>query len=465
MNARIPDARRSNVWPDTQPFDFQAYPGEIVGITGLDGQGQADFVQAAAGVVQPHSGTIHLNRDNVAEPIFNLALARENGIGYVSGDRKKDGLFPNLSIYENMCMSIYPDYAMGGALKIIDGRKLDPVFQHETGKLATKMGDPGNLITSLSGGNQQKVLIARTFAERPGVLVLNDPARGIDIGAKLDLYRNLRDYAARGHTVIFLSSEIEEFPDLCNRVLVFRGGVISAAFTPPLDTHVILNATFGRKPDAPLFGDAQAHTEHSRGVPANSDGRPMPRRVRERPQINRRITMNQSGFLLMAPDIAQGGVVPDRYTEQNRRSPALEWEGVPDGTQSFALSITDPDLPAEFNFPRSFAHWLVYNIPGDARALGEGASMSARMPSGSQELNSDFVTFAIPGFDRGYGGPWPPDRAHRYVFTLYALKTRSLTLDPQADLTAFAQAVLPVTIDQTSFTAKYGPAKLPLPAI
>lgn len=458
---RMSDLR---VWPDTQPFDFQLYPGEIVGITGLDGQGQSDFVQAAAGVQPLHSGTIHVIRDNVAEPVFNLALARENGIGYVSGDRKKDGIFPNLSIYENMCMSLYPEFSTGGALNVIDKGKLDPVFEHETGKLATKMGDPGNLITSLSGGNQQKVLIARTFAERPGVLVLNDPARGIDIGAKLDLYRNLRAYAGRGNAVIFLSSEIEEFIDLCNRVLVFRGGVVTSTFEPPFDAHVILNATFGRKPDAPLFGEMGEAAAKDRRMPANEDGRPAPRHVRLRPEINRRITMNQSGFLLLAPDIPQGGTVPARFAEANKRSPALEWEAAPEGTQSFALSITDPDIPAEFDFPRSFAHWLVYNIPADARALPEGASMTSAMPSGAQELNSDFVTFGIPGFGRGYGGPWPPDAAHRYVFTLYALKTRSLDLDPKADLAAFAQAVLPVTIDQTSFTATYGPAKSPLPA-
>ena len=90
--------------------------------------------------------------------------------------------------------------------------------------------------------------------------------------------------------------------------------------------------------------------------------------------------------------------------------------------------------------------------------------MTAAMPSGSQELNSDFVTFKIPGFGRGYGGPWPPDRAHRYIFTLYALKTRSIDMEPNADLAAFAKAILPVTIDQTSFTAIYGPAKAALPA-
>ncbi|SEM36311.1 ribose transport system ATP-binding protein [Roseovarius azorensis] len=452
------------VWPDTQPFDFELYPGEVVGITGLDGQGQSDFVSAIAGVEGLVSGSIHLVHNKVAIPIRGLQSARENGISYVSGDRKKEGIFPNLSIFENMCIPIYPDYAKGGAINLIDRTKLDPIFQHETGKLATKMGDPGNLITSLSGGNQQKVLIARAFAERPDVLVLNDPARGIDIGAKLDLYRNLRAFAGRENAVVFLSSEIEEFLDLCNRVVVFRGGVISTTFQPPFDGHAILNATFGRRADARLPGEARHENRHAQETRSHFDeGRPVGRKVNLRPTINRRIRMNQSGFLLLAADIPQGSEIPEKFCENNILSPALEWEGVPEGTRSFALSITDPDLPEEFNFPRSFAHWLVYNIPADARQIPEGASMSARMPSGARELNSDFVTFGIPGFSRGYGGPWPPDSAHRYVFTLYALKTPSLDLAADAALPEFAEVILPVTIDQTSFTATYGPAKAPLP--
>lgn len=173
--------------------------------------------------------------------------------------------------------------------------------------------------------------------------------------------------------------------------------------------------------------------------------------------------MNQSGFLLVAPDIPQGAVVPERFCEDNRLSPKLRWSGVPEGTQSFAIAVTDPDLPEEFRFPRSFAHWLVYDIPGHVRDLAEGASGSLAMPRGAAELNSDFVTFKIPGFGRGWGGPWPPDRQHRYVFTLYALKTPRLSIAPDADLAAFAAAVLPVAIDQASFTAVYGPARKPLP--
>lgn len=462
------------VWADAAPFDFTLFPGEIVGITGLDGQGQADFVRAIAGVQPLLSGRVSILRDQVAETVTDLRSARENGISYVSGDRKKEGIFPNLGIFENMMLPVYRGYRSGGWLNLINRTKLRPVFEWEASKLAVKMGAPDNLITSLSGGNQQKVLIARAFAEKPTVLVLNDPARGIDIGAKLDLYRNLRDFAARGNAVVFLSSEIEEFLNLCSRVHVFRNGAISADFDPPFETHVILNAMFGRRANAAMPGEALAEQDaHHDGVTlvpqhftptTTEDGRPAARPVRVLAGDDRKeAVLNQSGFLLTATDIPQGAVIPERFAEDSRTSPRLVWSGVPEGTRSFALSVTDPDLPAEFNFPRSFAHWLVHDIPAHVRELGEGASNSLAMPAGAIELPSDFVTFKIPGFGRGWGGPWPPDRQHRYVFTLYALKTPRVAVPPDADLSTFAAAVLPVTIDQASFTAVYGPARKPLP--
>ena len=248
-------ANDMRVWPDTAAFDFNLYPGEVVGVTGLDGQGQADFVQSLAGIEPALGGAIHTVHHGVAEPIFDLHSARHNGIAYVSGDRKKEGIFPNLSIYENMCLSIYPEYSAGGPFNFVNRQKLDPIFEHETGNLATKMGDPGNLITSLSGGNQQKILIARSFAERPRVLVLNDPARGIDVGAKLDLYRNLRAFAARGNAVVFLSSEIEEFIDLCNRVLVFRGGADA-----PRDQQEDCHEPIGFPAAGPRYSAGQHHS-------------------------------------------------------------------------------------------------------------------------------------------------------------------------------------------------------------
>ena len=283
---RINEAK---VWPDAAPISYALYPGEVIGITGLDGHGQADFVRCVAGIQTLVSGTIAVVDGKVSNDISDLRSARESRLSYVSGDRKKEGIFANLSIFENLALPVYEDYRLAGVINIVNQPKLSPVFEWETSKLAVKMGDRGNLITSLSGGNQQKVLIARSFAEKPKVLVLNDPARGIDVGAKLDLYRNLREFAARGNAVLFLSSEIEEFLELCTRVDVFRNGSVSAQFTPPYDGHAILNAMFGRKPDAELPGEGvhdhadldgePVTTASSRAGQRMVDGRPMPRAI------------------------------------------------------------------------------------------------------------------------------------------------------------------------------------------
>ena len=104
-----------------------------------------------------------------------------------------------------------------------------------------------DLITSLSGGNQQKVLIGRGFAMRPDIIVLNDPARGIDVGAKSELYRHLRNFAEEGKSVVYLSSEIEEFIGFTSRVIVFRDGKPFDAFDgSTLDPKIVLEAMFGQ---------------------------------------------------------------------------------------------------------------------------------------------------------------------------------------------------------------------------
>jgi ribose transport system ATP-binding protein len=455
---------RGRVWHDAGQIEFALYPGEIVGITGLDGQGQADFVRCLAGVQSLVSGRVSVIDGKTSDEVNDLHSAHRNAVTYVSGDRKKEGIFSNLSIFENLLLSVYQDYRLGGWLNLIDRRKLQPIFEWESGRLAVRMGSQDNLITSLSGGNQQKVLIARAFAEKPNVLVLNDPARGIDVGAKLDLYRNLRDFAAKGKAVVFLSSEIEEFLNLCTRVLIFRNGAISSEFAPPFDGHVILNAMFGRRASAALPGEAneeEGHHLHAQRHEVRDQSEPPERPpVKPSPSAEPR---REEVFRFNAPDIPAGSKIPQRFAEESKISPRLAWSGAPAGTRSFAISVTDPDLPPEFNFPRAFAHWLVFDIPATTRELAEGASGTPAMPAGARELNSDFVTFKIPGFGRGYGGPWPPDRSHRYVFTLYALKGKQLGIPDDATLEAFAAAVLPLTIASQSFTAHYGPAKKPLP--
>ena len=144
------------VWHDAGLIDFTLYPGEIVGITGLDGQGQTDFVRCLSGVQTLVAGRISAIDGKKSEFLNDLRSARDNAVTYVSGDRKKEGIFPNLSIFENLLISVYQEYRLGGWLNLADRRKLQPVFAWESDRLAVKMGSQDNLITSLSGETSKR---------------------------------------------------------------------------------------------------------------------------------------------------------------------------------------------------------------------------------------------------------------------------------------------------------------------
>jgi ribose transport system ATP-binding protein len=241
-------ARHMKVWPQAIPVNCQLRQGEILGVAGLDGQGQSEFVRMLAGVDPAWQSAPQVpNELGEFVDIADLKSAVNRGVCYVSGDRKREGIFSNLSIFENLLLPLYRRKTRGARLALIDWSSLDGIFDWEVERLAIRMGERGNKITSLSGGNQQKVLIGRAFALNPSILVLNDPARGIDVGAKAELYRHLRDFASIGKSVIYLSSEIEEFVGFCSRVLVFRNGSIFDEFTGS-DIHPkpILEAMFGQ---------------------------------------------------------------------------------------------------------------------------------------------------------------------------------------------------------------------------
>ena len=236
------------VWPDSKPVNFEVKKGEIVGVTGLDGNGQDDFVKILAGVQEANGGTIEVLDINENFTKYNsLDDAKKNGISFVSGDRKKEGILPNLSIYENLVVPLYKKTSRGGFLGFVDWLELNGIFDWEVDRLSIKTGPRDNLIGSLSGGNQQKVMIARSFAQHPKILILNDPARGIDVSTKRDLYVHLRKYVEEGNTVIFLSSELEEFIGLCPKVMVFRNGTVFDIFeNENVNADTLLEGMFGQ---------------------------------------------------------------------------------------------------------------------------------------------------------------------------------------------------------------------------
>ena len=256
-NHIVLSAKNLKIWENESVINFDLPRGEILGITGLDGQGQDNFVKALAGIEEAISGDVIVKLSDEEreltkkdyKKVLNLLDAKKSGIGYVSGDRKKEGIFPNMSIYENMVIPLYKGKqakTSGGFLGFIKWSELNGIFDWEVERLSIKTGPKSDLITSLSGGNQQKVMIARAFTTTPKILILNDPARGIDVGAKRDLYKHLRIFVNEGGTVIFLSSELEEFIGLCHRVLVFRDGAIFETFEKEdINPNVILEGMFG----------------------------------------------------------------------------------------------------------------------------------------------------------------------------------------------------------------------------
>ena len=240
------------VWPESTPVNIEVRRGEILGVTGLDGNGQDEFVKILAGVQESHGGTTEgLDNNDKFIKYNSLMDAKNNGISFVSGDRKKEGILPNLSIYENLVVPLYRTTSKAGWLGFVNWLELNGIYEYEVERLSIKTGPKDNLIGSLSGGNQQKVMMGRAFATQPKTLVLLDLARGIDLQTKLDLYKQLREFADEGNSVIYMSSELEEFIGFCSRVVVFRNGSIFETFT---DTQIkadgILESMFGHRQNA-----------------------------------------------------------------------------------------------------------------------------------------------------------------------------------------------------------------------
>ena len=276
-------ASNLKVWDGEGVINLNLPKGEILGITGLDGQGQDNFVKALAGIEKPIIGEVMVKQSAEEQEltkkeykrIDSLIDAKKNGIAYVSGDRKKEGIFPNMSIYENMVIPLYKGKqakTSGGFLGFIKWGDLNGIFDWEVERLSIKTGPKSNLITSLSGGNQQKVMIARAFTTTPKILILNDPARGIDVGAKRDLYKHLRNFVNDGGTVVFLFSELEEFIGLCHKVVVFREGKIFVTFEKEnIEPNIILEGMFGHTKNSQMNISSATKKEESNNKHISKD--------------------------------------------------------------------------------------------------------------------------------------------------------------------------------------------------
>lgn len=240
--------------PHAAPIDLTVRAGEIVGLAGLEGHGQVEFLQTITGFRAAAAGAVTVVSRGVRHAIDSAKAADRANIAYIPGDRKAEALFPNFSVFENFGVALYRRTARAG---MIDRRRVKRMFSQQVQDLSVRMGRADASINSLSGGNQQKVVVGRALAAAPIVLALNDPTRGVDIGAKYDIYGLLYNLAAAGKAVLFLSNEIEEFLGLCDRVVVFRSQtVFHTLVADEITSDAVLAAMFGYT-DSRDLDDAQ----------------------------------------------------------------------------------------------------------------------------------------------------------------------------------------------------------------
>jgi ribose transport system ATP-binding protein len=221
---------------------FHIQHGEIVGLYGVVGCGREEISRVLIGLDPPRAGAVEL----LGSPYIarNPSTALRKGIGYLPSDRGRDGILPSRSLRENLTLSSLRAVASGG---IVSGRAERTAAMRLLSQLRVKHQSLEQLITALSGGNQQKVLLGRTLAAEPKLLVLEDPTAGIDIGTKFDIYDYIRSSACEGTSFLWLSSDLIETLMLCHRVYaVYSGAIVDEIVAPGMtDEERLLAAVLG----------------------------------------------------------------------------------------------------------------------------------------------------------------------------------------------------------------------------
>ena len=207
---------------------FSLYPGEIVGVAGLLGSGRSSLLRLLFGLLSPAGGELTIDGETVALGAPRAAMRR--GIAYVPEDRPKDAAFADLDVTENMGMACTTRYFKRGRMRHRQERR------DAAGLMATyriKAASPTARFASLSGGNQQKAILARWLRRDPRILLLDEPTQGVDVGARLEIWQLVRAAVEGGATALVVSSDFEELPAVCDRVLVMRAGRIVAELSGP----------------------------------------------------------------------------------------------------------------------------------------------------------------------------------------------------------------------------------------
>jgi galactofuranose transport system ATP-binding protein len=223
-----------------EPFDLQLHKGEVLGLAGLLGSGRTELAQLLFGIDRPDSGTLRIDGETVTE--HSPAAAIRRGIGLAPEDRKAEGIVADLSVRENIILAMQ---ASRGWLRYLGAKEQSAIAERYIKLLNIATPSPDQPVKNLSGGNQQKVILARWLATDPQLLILDEPTRGIDVGTKADIQKLVLDLAEEGRSCVFISSELEEVLRTSHRVVVLRDRAKVTEFGGELEERAIMQAMAG----------------------------------------------------------------------------------------------------------------------------------------------------------------------------------------------------------------------------
>ncbi len=223
-----------------EPFDIDLHVGEVVGVTGLLGSGRTELANLIFGIDMPDAGSLSVDGKKVNR--FSPLESIKNGIALCPEDRKEEGIVGDLTIRENIVLALQARY---GWFKFLKTQKQYEFADKYIKLLGIITPSPDQLVKNLSGGNQQKVILARWLVTNPQVLILDEPTRGIDVGAKAEIQKLVLDLAEEGKTCVFISSELEEVLRTSHRILVMRDRKLAAEYPGNVDDQTIIQTMAG----------------------------------------------------------------------------------------------------------------------------------------------------------------------------------------------------------------------------
>lgn len=222
-------------------ISFDMYRGEVLGMTGLIGCGATEVAKTLFAVCKTDAGEIYIKNEKIDR--FTPEIAADKGIAYISEDRKTEGLNLKGSVRNNISLAMIKNWSKFGFL---DQKKERIKVKEMIEKLAVRAANPEQLVGTISGGNQQKIVFAKWLLKQAEIFIMCEPTRGIDIGAKKEIHRIIRSLAEEGCTVLVVSSEIEEIIDTCDRVIILYNGEVKQEFlSKDFAKKKLLDAMYG----------------------------------------------------------------------------------------------------------------------------------------------------------------------------------------------------------------------------